>query len=309
MSQMKATVDKLLTQASAGYFPKGFACEKILPEVRVKQWSGKLAKYGTNHLRIETNYTGGRGEYRRAEPIVKEQATYQIEGHGLETLVSASELANSDSPYQPLVDTTLGLTSQLILEKEKVLGDTLGDTATLTQNTTLSGTAQWNDYSNSDPIGDAATARSTIMDGCGAAPNAAIMSWQVWNKLRFSSKLLDALGYKYNKMGGLNEDELAVALGVEKIIRSDAMYESAAEGQTSSLAPAFGKNCIFAVVPDRAIPYQVSLGYRIQQSAPRRVYKYAVSNPPNSQCVLVEDNYDLMLSNVKAAYLVKNCIA
>jgi hypothetical protein len=62
-------------------------------------------------------------------------------------------------------------------------------------------------------------------------------------------------------------------------------------------------------VPDRAIPYQVSLGYRIQQSAPRRVYKYAVSNPPNSQCVLVEDNYDLMLSNVKAAYLVKNCIA
>jgi hypothetical protein len=31
MSQMKATVDKLLTQASAGYFPKGFACEKILP--------------------------------------------------------------------------------------------------------------------------------------------------------------------------------------------------------------------------------------------------------------------------------------
>ena len=116
MSQMKATVDKLLTQASAGYFPKGFACEKILPEVRVKQWSGKLAKYGTNHLRIETNYSGGRGEYRRAEPIVREQATYQIEGHGLETLVSASELANVDSPYQALTDSVLGLTSQLILE-------------------------------------------------------------------------------------------------------------------------------------------------------------------------------------------------
>ena len=309
MGQLKATVDKLLTEASAGYFPKGFACERILPEVRVKQFSGKLAKYGTNHLRIETNYSGGRGEYRRVEPIVREQSTYQIEGHGLEALVSASEIANSDSPYSALTDSVLGLTSQLILEKEKTLGTTLGDTAILTSNATLSGTAQWSDFSNSDPIGDSATARSTIMDGCGAPPNAAIMSWQVWNKLRFSSKLLDALGYKYNKMGGLSEDELAVALGVEKIIRSDAMYENAAEGQTSDLEPCFGKNCIFAVVPDRAMPYQVSLGYRIQQSAPRRVYKYAVNNPPNSQSVLVEDNYDLFLSNVKAAYLVKNCIA
>lgn len=309
MSQYKATVDKLLTQASAAYIPEGFACEAILPEVRVKQWSGKLAKYGTNHLRIETNFSGGKGAYRRVNPIVREQSTYQIEGHGLESLVTASDIANADQPYDAMRDEVVGLTSQLILEKEKTLGDVLGDTGTLSQNTTLSGTAQWSDFANSDPIGDSATARDTIMDGCGMAPNVAIMSWQVWNKLRFSSKLLDALGYKYNQTGGLNNDELAVALGVKKIIRSDAMYESAAEGQTSSLAPCFGKNTIFAVVPERANPYQVSLGYRIQQSAPRRVYKYAQSNPPGSFCVLVEDNYDLFLSNVKAAYLVKNCVA
>tara|TARA_R100000655_G_scaffold110056_1_gene167249 strand:+ start:8401 stop:9330 length:930 start_codon:yes stop_codon:yes gene_type:complete len=309
MSQYKATVDKLLTQASSAYIPEGFACESILPEVRVKQWSGKLAKYGTNHLRIETNFSGGKGAYRRVNPIVREQSTYQIEGHGLESLVTASDIANADQPYDAMRDEVVGLTSQLILEKEKTLGDVLGDTATLTQNTTLTGTAQWSDFSNSDPIGDSATARQTVMDGCGMAPNVAIMSWQVWNKLRFSSKLLDALGYKYNQTGGLNNDELAVALGVKKIIRSDAMYESAAEGQSSDLEPCFGKNTIFAVVPERANPYQVSLGYRIQQSAPRRVYKYAQSNPPGSFCVLVEDNYDLFLSNVKAAYLVKNCVA
>ena len=37
MSQMTAIVDKLLTQASAAYIPEGYACEKILPEVRVAQ--------------------------------------------------------------------------------------------------------------------------------------------------------------------------------------------------------------------------------------------------------------------------------
>jgi hypothetical protein len=176
-------------------------------------------------------------------------------------------------------------------------------------NTTLSGTAQWNDYTNSDPLGDASTARTAIQDGCGRPPNALIMSWQVWNQIRFSGKILDALGYKYNRGGGLSHDELAVAFGVDKLIISEVMYESAAEGQTSSLSPAFGKNAIFAVVPDRAAPYQVSLGYRIQQSAPRKVYKYSVFNPPESTAILVEDNYDLFLSNVLAGYLIKNAVA
>ena len=63
-SQMTAIVDKLLTQASSAYMPKGYASESILPEVRVNNTSGKLAKYGTNHLRVETNYAGGKGQYR-----------------------------------------------------------------------------------------------------------------------------------------------------------------------------------------------------------------------------------------------------
>jgi hypothetical protein len=309
MSQMTAIVDKLLTQASSAYIPEGYACEKILPEIRVEQKSGKLAKYGTNHLRIEQNYIGGRGEYRRVEAVSRSQSTYTVEGHGLEGLVTSDDKKNLSSPYEALRDEVLGLTTQLIIEKEKTLGDVLGNTSTMSQNTTLSGTAQWNDYTNSDPLGDASTARTAIQDGCGRPPNALIMSWQVWNQIRFSGKILDALGYKYNRGGGLSHDELAVAFGVDKLIISEVMYESAAEGQTSSLSPAFGKNAIFAVVPDRAAPYQVSLGYRIQQSAPRKVYKYAVNNPPESTAILVEDSYDLFLSNVLAGYLIKNAVA
>ena len=309
MSQMTAIVDKLLTQASSAYIPEGYACEKILPEIRVEQKSGKLAKYGTNHLRIEQNYIGGRGEYRRVEAVSRSQSTYTVEGHGLEGLVTSDDKKNLSSPYEALRDEVLGLTTQLLIEKEKTLGDVLGNTSTMSQNTTLSGTAQWNDYTNSDPLGDASTARTAIQDGCGRPPNALIMSWQVWNQIRFSGKILDALGYKYNRGGGLSHDELAVAFGVDKLIISEVMYESAAEGQTSSLSPAFGKNAIFAVVPDRAAPYQVSLGYRIQQSAPRKVYKYSVFNPPESTAILVEDSYDLFLSNVLAGYLIKNAVA
>jgi hypothetical protein len=309
MSQMTAVVDKLLTQASQAYLPEGYACEEILPEIRVSQTTGKLAKYGTQHLRVETSYAGGDGQYRRVEAVARSQSQYVIEGHGLQGLVTSWDKANLSSPYDSMRDETIGLTTQLMNEKEKALGDILGDTAILTQNTTLSGTAQWNDYSNSDPIGNASTARTTVQAGCGRPPNAMIMSWAVWNQIRFSSKILDALGYKYNRTGGLSHDELAQAFGVSKIIISEAMYESATEGQTSSLAACFGKHAIFAVVPDRAQPYQVSLGYRIQKDAPRRVYKNPVINPPGATSIIVEDSYDMFISQASAAYLIKNVIA
>lgn len=309
MSQMTAIVDKLLTQASSAYIPQGYASESILPLVNVKQSSGKLAKYGTNHLRIESNWVGGRGEARRVESIIRETSTYNIESHMLEGLVDRDTLNNVDKPYDALRDETIGLSTLLWVEKEKSLGDSLGDTSILTQNTTLSGTAQWSDYSNSDPVDDLKTGRDTVMNGCGVAPNVAIMSYQVFNAIRFSPKILDAIGFKYNRIGGATQDELAVAMGVDRVIISSAMYESATEGQTSSLAPCFGKNTILAVCPDSAQPYQTSLGYRIQQSDARKVYRYAVNNPPESTAILVEDRYDMLLSNVKAAYLIKNCVA
>jgi hypothetical protein len=89
------------------------------------------------------------------------------------------------------------------------------------------------------------------------------------------------------------------------------MYNSANEGQTDSLAAVWGKHIIFGVLPLQAQVRQVSLGYLVQYAgeAPRKVYKYAVNNPPESNAILVEDNYDMFISNANAGYLIKNAIA
>jgi hypothetical protein len=76
-------------------------------------------------------------------------------------------------------------------------------------------------------------------------------------------KILNALGFVYNQIGGISQEQLAVALGVDKVLVGTAMYETAKEGQTSSLGAVWGKNIIFGVVPEKAEPYQVSLGYRM----------------------------------------------
>jgi hypothetical protein len=311
MSQLKAIVDKLLTGVSSAYVPKGFLCEQVLPTVQSKQYSGLLGKYGTSHLRIENSVKGGRGKYRQVETRVYTTQSYVIEGHGLEGFVSKEDYANVEDPFDAERDEVMGLSTALWLEKEKTLADTLLSTAIMTQNATLAGIQQFNDFANSDPIGVFGTARAAILNSAGIMPNLAIMDIQVWNKLRFHPQMLDALGYKWARPGGLTEDEMARAMGVEKVLFGTARYESAKEGQTSSLASVWGKDIVFCVAPDKAEIMQKSLGYLIRPvgGQPRKVYKQSNFNPPGSTAVLCEDEYDMLISDVNCGYLIKAAIA
>jgi hypothetical protein len=311
MSQLKAIVDKLLTGVSSAYVPKGFICEEVLPTVQYKQYSGLLGKYGTNHLRIENSIKGGRGKYRQVETRVYSTTSFLIEGHGLEGFVSKEDYANVEEPFDAERDEVMGISTMLWLEKEKTLADALLSTGVLTQNTTLAGTAQFNDYANSDPLGVFSTARGTILNATGLMPNIAIMDVQVWNVLRFHPQMLDALGYKWQRPGGLAQDEMARAMGVDKVLFGSARYESAKEGQTSSLAAVWGKGIVFAVAPEKPEIMQKSVGYLVRPigSQPRKVYKQANFNPPGSTAVLVEDEYDMLISDAACGYLVDAAIA
>jgi hypothetical protein len=311
MSQLRAIVDKLLTGVSSAYVPKGFICEEVLPTVQYKQYSGLLGKYGTNYLRVENSVKGGRGKYRQVETRVYSTTSFLIEGHGLEGFVSKEDYANVEEPFDAERDETMGVSTMLWLEKELNLANALGSTSVLTQNTTLSGGSQFSDFANSDPIGVCAVARQTILNASGMMPNLAIMDVQVWNQLRFHPQMLDALGFKWARPGGLTQDEVAQALGVDKVLYGSARYDSSKEGQTQNFTSVWGKNIVFAVAPDKPEIMQKSIGYLVRPtgSQPRKVYKQSNFNPPGSTAILVEDEYDMLISDVTCGYLIANAIA
>jgi len=311
MSQLKAQVDKLLTNASSMYQPKNFICEKVLPQIQVKQYSGLLGKYGNDHLRIVNTQKGGRGKYRRVEAITRTTTQYLIEGHGLEGFVSKEDYANVEDPFDAERDETIGLSTILFLEKEKMLADTLASASVITQTVTLSGTSQFSDFNNSNPIGVFNTAQETIIQNCGVKPNIAIMDIVVANKLKYHPQLMDNLGFKYAKPGGLSNEDLAKALDVEQVYVADARYNSAKEGQTDVFASVWGKNIYFAVSADKAEIMQKILGYMIRPTGgePRKVYKESNFNPPGSSKILVEDEYDMLIADAACAYSIINAIA
>lgn len=311
MAQLKAIVDKLLTNVSSAYIPAGYISEMYLPNVPVLQDTGKLGKYSDQHIRLENDIMAGEGKARRVKPIKRTDSSYQIDHHGLEGLITEADKRNVEAPFEAERDEVIGLNTQIWLGKEKSLADALGDTTVLTQNVTLSGTSQFNDYVNSDPLGRFKTARLTIYDKVGIPPDTASMPWDVFNTLAYHPGILDALGFTANRAGQLSEAELAKALGVPRLLIGMAQFNSATEGQSDVRANVWGKHIVFSVSPKRAERYQTSLGYylTLKGRKPREVFKFNVNNPPQATGVIVRDSYDMFLSNTGAGYLIEDAIA
>lgn len=308
---MRGIIDPLLTNVSSAYIPEGCVADSLFPPLKFSQYTGKLGGYGKGHLRIENTVVGGRGKYRQVQSITRTTSVFEIESHGLAGMVSKNDYKNVIDPFDAEKDETMGLSTILLLEKEKGLADALGNTATLTQNQTLSGTAQLSDYSNSDVVSVINTAKFAVRNGCGAVANTVILEYAVAEVLRYHPQLLDLLGFKFAKPGGLSDADIAKALGIENVVIPNAMYNSAKEGQTAVLAPVWGKNIVVAAIPKSAQKYQISLGYniRLDDGQPRKVFKQPLFNPPGATEILVQDEYDMLISDVTAGYLIKNAVA
>lgn len=311
MTQNKAIVDKLLTNVSNKYAPIEYISEKILPSINVVQTSGKLAGYGNDHLRANDFIHSGTGKYVEVKIDNRNTQTYSLDKHGLSTIVTEEDFANVEQPFDAERDATEHLTSLQWTAKELGLATTLGDDTlySASNKVTLSGTDQYNDLAQSTPLEDAIVAREAIRTKTGAKPNIAIMPGQVFDFLSIHPSILGSLGYKDNRPGGLEMAELARALGVKEVLIGDAMYNNAVEGQSDNLVPIWAKNVIYAVAPKSAARNQISVGYRIQKTTPRRVFKNDVKNPPNAKEILVDDWYQQLIANIDAAYLIKNAIS
>jgi len=311
MTQLSPVQDKLLTNVSNKLSPSGYVSEQILTPMSVKNSTGKIGTYGKGSLRIVSTLMGGKGKAKSTDVVVRSTDSYAVERHGLAGTLSPDDFQNVEMPFNARSDEVEALTELLWSDKEKALADALTSTATMTNNVTLSGTSQFSDYTNSDPLTRFSTARTTIRSAIGMPPNAAVMDWAVAEKLRYHPGILEALGFKDNRKGALSNQELASAMAVDRLLIANGVYNSAVLGQTDSVAALWGKHIVFFYAPASPMKKQQTLGYNVTFSGrgPRKVFRNKVTNPPESEEIIVVDDYDQLLIDVTAGWLIKDAIA
>lgn len=305
MAQTKAQVDKLLTNVSNGYFPKGYIADLVLPEIKVKQKTGIIGAYGNEHLRIEDDVIGGRAEAKRVDGLVrKAEKFYSVKSHALEGVVTEDDYNNVEQPFDAESDETAALTHLILTNKEKAFADNLFNPSVITQTSALSGGAKWSAYGTSTPLENFKTAQNAVLDGSGMMPNAAIISQKVMNTLQYHPGILSTLGYAQNRAGQLTVAEVAKAMGVDELLVGAVAYNASKKGQADQFGQLWSDAALFYVKPSGPAKQQVSLGYKVSLiGGTRQVYKYALNNPPNANGIIVKEDYSVEITNTGAAYL------
>jgi len=316
--------DPVLQEIINGYMPNdgAYIHTGIIPNILVGTRRGDIKTGGTEHLRVETDIQVGKSGIREITVSMTKAAGWSCKASGLKISVLKEDWEEFINISSPNTDAAKSSARQLFtkllmtaksISREKEVADIVTSTSVITQNATLSGTAQWNDYTNSTPITDIKTGKKTIYSSTGLVPNVAYMSWEVFEDLQFHPSFLNLIttDSTNERMTGLTLTQMAKALKVQKVLVGNVKYETAKEGQTSSLASVWGKDFGLMYVNPNPNPnkYERSFGYNFVLSDVNVEAFNTHEQTPDSEMVRITDDRNFLVINADSAYLIKNAVA
>lgn len=303
--QSDVVVDPALSQVSVKFSNETYIADQVFPVIKVSKQTGKYYVYDKANLRVDQTARAA-GSGANEVDFGLSTASFACDDHALKSFVADEVQDQAEAALNPLIDETELVTEKLLLDRENTLAGILTDTAQVTQNTTLSGTSQWSDYSNSSPIADVRTARTTIHAASFKKPNTLILGKQVFDILCDHPEIIERV--KYSALGVITEELLARVFQVEKVLVGEAGKNTAAEGQTDSLSYVWGKNAIVAYIAPRVGLKSLTLGITFTY-AEREVKRWRDEDREGTYVRVGKDNYVHKIVAVSTGYLIKNAVA
>lgn len=146
----------------------------------------------------------------------------------------------SGGPIEPTVLSTMMLSSLIDLAREIRVAAVVNNTANYDTNkvTALSGTSQWSDYVNSDPL----SAILGALDQCLVRPDTLTLSQDVWTVLRQHPKIVQAIYKTYQGAGTVTKQMLAEILEIRQVLVGSGWVNTARRGQAPAIQRVWGSN-------------------------------------------------------------------
>ena len=303
-------VDPILTNVSIGYKNAAYIADQVFPAVPVALQSAKHFVYNRGHLRLENTVRSAGAGAKEVTHTFTVSDPYFCEDHALKEFVTDEDVDNNvQTGNDPFVDATENVTSLLDVAREKELADMLTSTANLTQNTTLSGTSQFSDFSNSNPFSVIETAHQTIQASIFLRANTMILGRQVFDKLKLHPGIIER--FKYTSDTPVNEQQLASLFGVSRLLVADPGYVTSAEGQTETTDYIWGKHIILAYIDPNPKPKTITLGFKYQwkKRQVKRLRGVDEEDRVGTWVRVGNDYYDQVIVAAGAGYLIKDAVA
>lgn len=250
MSQTPFVVNPTLTSVAIGYRnpDEVLIADQVLPRVPVGE-TFDYTVYGTEQAYTVPDTKVG----RKSEPNQVEfngtNVTVRVDDHGLDDLVpqrdsdayAAMPKPATGGPIEPKTLASMMLSGLLDLAREvRVAGIVFNlNNYTAALRTTLSGTSQWSDFTNSDPL----YALLIALDKPLVRPNTVVFGQEAWTIVRQHPKLVQAIYKNDQGAGTITKEQLASILEVSKVVVGNARVNLSKKGQAANFARTWGKGC------------------------------------------------------------------
>lgn len=310
LDKMKGNQSPVLTKIAYDYkFPNlvGFG---LFPVINHPLDVGQIAKFKNGIIVADTRRAYG-AKSKRILDDIDDFTPFKIDERSLERPMDDREWINSLEPTKTKLLTQKGklkrLQNNLGLEmeiKQASLGTTLANFSSGSR-VQLSGTSQFSDYTNSDPIGVIETAKDVISLATGCEPNEVKvhMSYAVWKKLKLHTKLLAMLSSNDIKILSL---ELLRKLFDVKSLTIGLQSVNTQSGDTVTL---WGKDITVAYVPDNVESLDdPTFGATIRQDGYPIVDAYREESA-TSDILRYRDALEPVIISQKSGYLIKDAVA
>lgn len=263
-------VNPTLTAIAIGYRNRDtdLIADRVLPRVR----TGK--KFNYRRFSVGDAYTVPSTRVgRKSEPTMVDFGGTDVNAecvdYGLDDLVPNDEIkAFEDMPKAPgavgpLEKSTSLLTGLVMLDREVRTANLVFAQATYpaSNRVVLSGTSQWSDFVNSNPL-DAILA---ALDIPIFRPNVAVLGQATWTKLRQHPRVIQAVYGTAQTGGAIGREQMAALLEVREVVVGAGFVNTARRGQAPTVQRVWGKHAAFLFVSEeQANADQPTFGFTAQ---------------------------------------------
>lgn len=300
-------IDPILTTVVQGFKLPGNVGFNLFPSVPVQTSGGQILQFGKEAFKLYNTMRSPGTAFKRIT-FGYSGNPFTLENHGVEVLVSREQLR--DASVVPGIDVAsraimLNMrVSELQLEYQQANIARNAANYPSTNKVTLSGTDQWNDYTNSDPVSDVNDAKEAIRQQTGVYPNVFEISAAVFRVLKEHPKILDKI--KYTQQGVITTDLLASVFEVEKVVVGTAI----ATDDSGVSADLWGKDAILAYVPTApSTAEEPSYGYTYTMEGNPLVEVPYWENSTKSWVYGVGYERAPVLSGINSGFLLQNAVA
>lgn len=243
-------VDQPLTSFSVRYMNNviDYVADRAFPLVRVPNRSDIFYKFTASYWFRDSMVRRAPGQGYAFDGYGVETGTYTCNQWALAKDIPDEIRENADQPLDPDQDAAEFLAQKALIRRERAFSAAFMVTGVWgTDNTTAT---DWDAAATGVPITNMQVAKRAIKNASGKTANTLVMGKIVQDGLELNNEIVDKIKYVGRVLPQDIRGVLAAALDVENVLVSDVVYESADEGETSSLLPIIDDKALLIHVPD-----------------------------------------------------------